>query len=356
MKVFISYSHDNDDHKNWVRKLAEDLTNNGIETILDVWHLRVADDLGFFMEKSIRESDYTLLICTPTFSNKVNNRQGGVTYEANLIIGNFLNNFENQSKFIPLLKEGLPSESIPMYLRSKLFLDFSNRHHYDQSLDTLLRRIYDAPLYTPPKLGTIPAFLTKQKNNSNFVAKARILVAGTGVISHLNNKIESVSIELGKRLAQNGFALTTGGWPGVDEIVARSFSEELYKVELPIEDYLTQVIVKTYLPTYPGGNLILIDEGKEEWTEPVKNCDAIVMIHGLGGTFETAEYGIKYNKPVFPIADSGGDANKMYVKILSTWGSYPYKNFNKLEFQGLGGIANYTIDKLIKLLNKQFLK
>lgn len=355
-KVFISYSHDNAEHKSWVRKFAEDLTKNGVETILDSWHLRVADDLAFFMEQSIRESDYTLLICTPTFANKINNRKGGVTYEANLIIGNILNNYNNQVKFIPILKEGLPSESIPMYLSSRLFLDFSNNLEYDQSFETLLRRIYDAPLYSPPKLGAVPRFLNSNVNKTTFIPNARILVAGTGVVSHLTNKIETISAELGKKLAQNDFALLTGGWPGVDEIVARSFSEELYKRDLPIEDYLTQIIVKTSLPTYPGGNLILIDKGNEEWIEPVKNCDAIILIHGLGGTYKTAETGIKYSKPIFPIADSGGDANKMYIKILSTWEQYSYQNFGKLEFQGLGGIANYALDKLMKLLVLQFSK
>lgn len=197
-KVFISYSHDNAEHKSWVRKFAEDLTKNGVETILDSWHLRVADDLAFFMEQSIRESDYTLLICTPTFANKINNRKGGVTYEANLIIGNILNNYDNQVKFIPILKEGLPSESIPMYLSSRLFLDFSNNLEYDQSFETLLRRIYDAPLYSPPKLGAVPRFLTPHVNKTTFIPKARILVAGTGVVSHMTDKIETISIELEK--------------------------------------------------------------------------------------------------------------------------------------------------------------
>ena len=33
--VFVSYSHDSDAHKQWVRRLAEDLTRNGVETTLD---------------------------------------------------------------------------------------------------------------------------------------------------------------------------------------------------------------------------------------------------------------------------------------------------------------------------------
>ena len=33
--VFLSYSHESDAHKHWVRRLAEDLTKNGVKTTLD---------------------------------------------------------------------------------------------------------------------------------------------------------------------------------------------------------------------------------------------------------------------------------------------------------------------------------
>lgn len=355
-KVFISYSHDNDEHKDWVRKLAEDLTRNAIETILDIWHLRIADDLGYFMEKSIRETDYTLLICTPTFADKVNNRTGGVTYEANLIIGSILNRTSDQTKYIPVLKEGLPNESIPMYMHSRLFVDFSEESQYDKSFETLLRRIYDAPLYSPPALGNQPIFSTSQNDNENYTPKAKVLVAGTGVINRLNEQIRTISVDLGKKLAQNKYGLITGGWPGVDEIVARAFSEELYKRNLPIENYLTQVIVKTKMPTYTGGNLVLVNHGEDEWIEPVLKCDAIVLINGIGGTYETAEYGIRYRKPIFPIADTGGDANRMYMKLLTNWDGHLYEHFDKSKFQRLGGIAVYALNDLIKLLDIQFSK
>ena len=38
--VFISYSHDNEDHKSWVLKLASDLRSHGVNAILDQWDLR----------------------------------------------------------------------------------------------------------------------------------------------------------------------------------------------------------------------------------------------------------------------------------------------------------------------------
>ena len=37
--MFISYSHDSQEHKKWVLELAYRLRNNGIDAILDYLHL-----------------------------------------------------------------------------------------------------------------------------------------------------------------------------------------------------------------------------------------------------------------------------------------------------------------------------
>lgn len=355
-KVFISYSHDNEDHKDWVRTFAEDLVQNGVEVLLDQWYLHIGDDLGFFMEQSLSQSDYILLVCTPNFAYKVNNRLGGISYEADLVVGNILTRPNYKAKFIPLLRKGVPSESVPMFLTSRLFVDFEDDSKYQQSLDVLLRRIFDAPMYVPPELGRAPVYATKYSNYNSIsqTPSAKILVAGLGRVRDLTENITSISKQVGKKLAQNKFGLVTGGWPGVDEIVAREYSEELLRLNLPLEDYLTQIIVKKYLPVYTGGNLILIDEGDSEWADPVLNSDALVLINGIGGTYTTGKYGIKFNKPVFPVADSGGDARKMYMEILTSWGQYSYRNIQKIQFQRLGGPLNYSLDALITLLNMHF--
>lgn len=40
-KAFISYAWDNEEHKNWVLKLASDLRHHGIDAILDQWDARL---------------------------------------------------------------------------------------------------------------------------------------------------------------------------------------------------------------------------------------------------------------------------------------------------------------------------
>jgi hypothetical protein len=41
------------------------------------------------MEKSVRENDYVLIICTPTYKSKSDNRVGGVGYEGDIMTGKF---------------------------------------------------------------------------------------------------------------------------------------------------------------------------------------------------------------------------------------------------------------------------
>jgi hypothetical protein len=83
--VFISYSHDNEGHKTWVRNVASILLSKGINVILDQWDLRAGEDIPTFVESSILSSDRVLLICTDKYVEKANQREGGVGLEAFVI-------------------------------------------------------------------------------------------------------------------------------------------------------------------------------------------------------------------------------------------------------------------------------
>jgi hypothetical protein len=76
-RCFISYSWDSNQHKDWVRILGEKLRENGVDVILDQWHLRPGADITEFVEQSIVGSDYTLLVCTPEFAVKSDSLRGG---------------------------------------------------------------------------------------------------------------------------------------------------------------------------------------------------------------------------------------------------------------------------------------
>jgi len=148
VKAFVSYSWDNDDHKNWVRELATRLRNDGIDVNLDQWDLVPGDQLPEFMERAVRESDYVLIICTHKYKERSNNRQGGVGYEGDIMTAEVLST-NNQRKFIPILKQQSWNESAPSWLLGKIYIDFSSvpypQKHYDDLVTTLLGTKEKAP-------------------------------------------------------------------------------------------------------------------------------------------------------------------------------------------------------------------
>lgn len=82
--VFISYSHDNEQHKEWVAKLAGDLYSHGVNVIFDQWDLRIGSDLRFFMEQGLSESNLVLCICSENYVNKVNHVIVKIFYTYNI--------------------------------------------------------------------------------------------------------------------------------------------------------------------------------------------------------------------------------------------------------------------------------
>lgn len=136
-KVFISYSWEDNEHKKWVRSLADDLLDNGIDTTLDQYDLSLGDRLPQFMEQSVTDSDYVLIICTPTYKAKSDARKGGVGYEGHIISGELFSK-GNERKFIPVIRKGTAQSSMPSSLSGKLGIDLTDGKHYETNFQDLL--------------------------------------------------------------------------------------------------------------------------------------------------------------------------------------------------------------------------
>jgi hypothetical protein len=140
-KTFISYSWESEEHKNWVLDLAARLRADGVEAILDQWHAIPGDQLPSFMENAVRESDYSLIICTPRYKDRSDKREGGVGYEGDIMTGEVFTT-KNERKFIPILRQAEWHEAAPTWLRGKYYIDLRgapyNERHYQDLLTTLL--------------------------------------------------------------------------------------------------------------------------------------------------------------------------------------------------------------------------
>jgi len=140
--VFISYSWDNEDHKNWVLGLAERLKSAGISLIFDQWDLELGDNLPEFMER-IRGCDYVLIICTERYKEKADQRKGGVGYEESIMTAEVLQKV-NHRKFIPVLRGAEWTTCAPTWASGKLYCDLRgepfSEEEYNKLLNTLRKR------------------------------------------------------------------------------------------------------------------------------------------------------------------------------------------------------------------------
>ena len=69
-KVFISYSHDSPEHKQWVSELAAKLRRNGVEAILDQWNLGPIKTWHNSWSMASGTADRVLVICTDSYVQK----------------------------------------------------------------------------------------------------------------------------------------------------------------------------------------------------------------------------------------------------------------------------------------------
>ena len=154
-KVFISYSHDSNEHKEWVRQLGTKLRGKGVDVTLDQWDLGPGDDRILFMEKGVKDSDRVLVICTDAYVEKANARRRGAGYEGYIITAELVENTETD-KFIPVIRQVSEERKTPIFLTPKVYIDFTDDDQFDTSFEQLLREIHGAPLHPRPPLGENP--------------------------------------------------------------------------------------------------------------------------------------------------------------------------------------------------------
>ena len=153
-KVFISYSWDSEEHKNWVLKLATDLRSHGVDVIFDQWDARLGKDLPFFMEQGLTKSNYVICVCSDKYVEKTNEVIGGAGYEKRIMASGLLNNKDCQF-IIPVIKGNSKITKVPTFLSGSRYIDFDNGEYFE-NYQELIERIYDEDLKKKPPLGTNP--------------------------------------------------------------------------------------------------------------------------------------------------------------------------------------------------------
>lgn len=151
--VFISYSHDSDEHKLWVHKFSSVLNKNGIETIIDL-ETTPGCDLNKFMER-IGSSRTILCILSQSYIEKIENKTDCGAYKEYSHIVKALDN--NSQVIIPILRN-IEEDQILPELKGKKYSDFScdDTKYYVDELFKLIKYLHGENSSKDSKIGKSP--------------------------------------------------------------------------------------------------------------------------------------------------------------------------------------------------------
>ncbi len=187
-KVFISYSHDSAAHQERVLALADRLSNDGLDAVLDQYHPAPPEGWPRWMDQQIKDADFVLLVCTETYLRRVERREQpgkghGVLWEGNLIYQHLYNAGTTNTKFIPVLFESASSLHIPLPLQGVTCYHPETDDGYEQ----LYRRLTNQPLDIKPKLGVLRSLPPRARITEAGPLTPVKEAAGAGAVG--NNKV-----------------------------------------------------------------------------------------------------------------------------------------------------------------------
>jgi TIR domain len=258
-KVFISYSHDTNAHKDWVLRLASDLRSQGIDAVLDQWDLSPGQDIVGFMAGGIRSADRVLLICTDMYVSKAEAGTGGVGYERLVVTAEVVGSIDTV-KFIPIVRNNASARKVPHFLGPRVYIDFSDESQYAAKLEQLAREIWGAPALAKPPLGENPF------KGEVIEASEPVRVAGpSGTTSAGVPILNSEWFQTQHATASAGLAKLSSKLTGAMEL-RFALHNGLNKTQIELRNAVGTSEIKTF--GWPIGVVLENENHPEHWPRP----------------------------------------------------------------------------------------
>lgn len=152
-QVFISYSHDSDEHGRAVLALAKRLIDNGVWCELDQFVDGTPPE-GWprWMHRALEKADRVLVVCTETYKRRFEGKEDpgkgkGADWEGILATQLLFESRSQTQKFIPILLDGAKDEDIPLPLRPFTY------YRIPEGYEKLYRFVTTQPRTPRPPLG-----------------------------------------------------------------------------------------------------------------------------------------------------------------------------------------------------------
>lgn len=226
--VFISYSHDSEEHKAWVKKFADDLSTLGSFEILLDQNMPKGYSFTRFMEIGLKKADKVLVIGTPQYREKAENGHG-VAFEESIISAELMKDIDT-TKYYPILRAGTFETSFPPILQGRKGDDLTD----DAQYEVVLKNIAESILNEKP----LPSVFNRLPQTSPIgitpVAKVDLGVFHT--LETINYRLVSHSMGLSFRVIVTCISKEH-----------RYFNEPVFKLSKPIEDNVDTFYLLTKL-------------------------------------------------------------------------------------------------------------
>lgn len=154
------------------------------------------------------------------------------------------------------------------------------------------------------------------------VPRARVLVAG--IAEQLSVPVQELCRVVGGMLALQGHELLTGGWPGVDYLVAEGFE----RVAPDRADAISHYMPEGKRPDYPRGRKVIHGSDQDALTRAVEAADVVILIEGASGTLSVGREALRQRKPLIPVG--AGAAADIRDDTLPTWPHDARKRLQRL--------------------------
>lgn len=340
--VFISYAWDDAEHKQWVRKLSDDLRANGIYTLLDDYNPGGANLLDF-MRRGIKMARRVLVIGSPKYKQKLEDcNPSGVAFEDQIMTIEMFNGVKE--KFIPILHKGSFNSSFSELMSIQTGFDFTDDTQYEAQLMKLVADLKGNPLNAAPKVQFEPivvknASVTEKREWEKIFSYSTLLPeeierAYESALDVLANPDSLRIFELAKlifvlcKLDQDGVTLSEDHFEIIERTLEKKFNDapsfdDLH--ELKIEFYQTMDLWGYRSVDFPSLDRVLsylrelLDrlESEKKWLLVIyleqlteENSKLLIGLH------ETApDNGTPYSSMI--LFDKV-DAERMFESIIST--------------------------------------
>ena len=125
-RVFISYSHDSEEHEERVLELANRLRSEGIDAWIDLFEPHPPQGWPRWMQERIEWADFVVLVCTETYRRRFEGKEmpgvgRGVSWEGRLLGQEVYEASGMNPRIVPVLFDDGHESAIPLIMRAYTF-------------------------------------------------------------------------------------------------------------------------------------------------------------------------------------------------------------------------------------------